>query len=539
MRHTAFLHAGFKYVFIPVDPEMPLIEERFPLRTCTRNDVLFIRHVWNTFGIEAVGTSKADKNRFLLSQMSQISNSNDAKSSQAMFELRNTLNKIEDDHLELTMMLMSLGSVTLATANSNKGARGIQLYHAGSAVKADVVEQELLNHRAMSLCNACNLPPNIIFGDCILAAREEYTEEYDEAASWRRCDFTLADCRSDAQWVLELRKNTRQDTREKSELVDVLKRIPDAPGPKHMQSGACEKYAWNQCDTDVEITFSPGALRSIRARKTDVTVRITATRLYVRLRGRMLMDSELYAEVDPDASYWTMIQTTFDLHITLRKKKIANRWYSVCGVGQSKHMDDVCKEESTTASKLSESSWPKQGNVVELHGLLSEPTLNGQRAEVVVEANHKQRVGVQLQDSVRRLSVQVQNLRAVEVSAATPKEPEALSQEVRSREVPSPEMPAVEVTPSTNIRHSEPPSLPTRRKRHRWVAALGVYYIVGVAGRFLWQTSSGSGAATHIPSHAIRLGPGAQQAIADRHAFHPIASRLHGERIGHAWDSRR
>ncbi|CAK0860330.1 unnamed protein product, partial [Prorocentrum cordatum] len=180
-----------------------------------------------------------------------------------------------------------------------------------------------LNSRANALCAACGLPPKSLRGPCFLSRTEEFMPDGNENPSWRRCDFRLADCRSDAAWVQELREGRERSGARADEDRKWFESLED--GDEQLPSGGNKDYSWSQTDDEVEVTFSPAAFRGIRATKRDVTVRISARSLFVRLRGRVLASGPLHAEVDPLESTWTYSQGSYELQVTLAKVSPALR----------------------------------------------------------------------------------------------------------------------------------------------------------------------------------------------------------------------
>jgi hypothetical protein len=100
--------------------------------------------------------------------------------------------------------------------------------------------------------------------------------------------------------------------------------LPDGGGA--LPSGSTEAYSWVQSEEEVEVVFSPGPFRGICATRRDLTVRIGRKSLFVRLRGRLLLDATLSGEVDTGSSYWTFGQDKYELQVTLVKVASCKTW---------------------------------------------------------------------------------------------------------------------------------------------------------------------------------------------------------------------
>lgn len=399
---------AFAYVRIPAALELPIEQETFPHEVTHHSDFRFIRHLRVSLGCQAVDAGGSCRGQLLEDLFgSEAAQGADVKEFAMEKEsLRKGLELIEDQQLELLLSLSELGFVHLTQPDLALGTTGKTIVHGGLAA-ANLP----LNERAMELCSACGFPPKPLHGPCFVTCTEAYLESGDNNPGWRRCDLLLRDCSTDAPWVQELRYHREKSGFREADEREWLASLPDsasAPPP----SGANDTYTWHQADGDVEINFSRSPFSGIRAVKRDVTVRITSKHVFVRLRGRVLLNAELFSEIDPGQSCWTYIQARHELTVLLVKSDPSALWPDLCvqsvGGGGKETQDELVMAPDKEHVCCAE---PSTGQRVMLYGL-KDDKLNGECGEVLPCSQGQLpagRVGVRL-ESGREVAVRREHL---------------------------------------------------------------------------------------------------------------------------------
>lgn len=172
------------------------------------------------------------------------------------------------------------------------------------------------NTRVSGLVQACGYPAQTFRGDCFVGRVFDDTED-----EWRRIDFTLKDCSSEAAWVLTTKK--QRENRSVGDLSSLAGKI-GVNSPAHITPGMLQdvaptgendKYKWRQAEDEVEVTFKTEGLTS--ADKKLVKVVFARQHLKVEAKGDVLIDSDLYGPTHADESTWTLSDGV--LQVTLSK----------------------------------------------------------------------------------------------------------------------------------------------------------------------------------------------------------------------------
>jgi len=174
----------------------------------------------------------------------------------------------------------------------------------------------------------------------------------DNNPSWRTCDFNLKDCSSEANWVKDAKRYREQSGLKAKADQMWFENLPEDKPP--LPAGEADQYVWQQSDEEVEVTFRSQLFRGIHATRRDVTVKIGALSLFVRLRGRVLLDAKLHREVKPSVSYWTFTQQTHELQISLVKEKREIAWTCLCSPVTTESAASEETTQSNSGSKQEE-----------------------------------------------------------------------------------------------------------------------------------------------------------------------------------------
>lgn len=178
------------------------------------------------------------------------------------------------------------------------------------------------NPRANGLARACGFPGQSFRGDIFISRIFDDNED-----EWRRVDFTLKDCSSEAAWV-----NKTKGQRSNKSSGDI-KRLADQVGatnPAHINpstmdegppKGETAQYAWRQTEDEVEVTFKKDGLQ--KGDKKLVKVTFSRQKLKVEVKGEVLIDAQLCQATQPDEATWTLSDSV--LQVTLSKAE-AESW---------------------------------------------------------------------------------------------------------------------------------------------------------------------------------------------------------------------
>lgn len=190
---------------------------------------------------------------------------------------------------------------------------GVSVYCDDKGVAKELEE----NCRASGLVQACGYPGQTFRGDVFIG--RVFDDNEDE---WRRIDFSLKDCSTDAHWV-QLCKKQRAN-RSSSDMASLASKVgannpahinPAMLGDQSAPGGDTEKYKWRQTEEEVEITFKKDGL--VKGDKKSVKVVFARERLKVEAKGEVLIDCKLSAPTDVDENTWTLHDG--ELQVTLTK----------------------------------------------------------------------------------------------------------------------------------------------------------------------------------------------------------------------------
>lgn len=286
------LPKDFAYVMIPVQGDME--ECRFPAVNELGTDP-FIEHLKTYFGRQG---ESADQD-LLLKQMSV----------HAKKDLRS---EVSPDLAAKIMLNPSLDIFPVSVPHKFNNTTAVSLYvdDKGQAKNLE------FNRRAMGIVQACGYPVQEFRGDIFLG------RVFDNDDDWRRVDFTLADCSSDAAWV----KSTKQ----------IREASGSAAAPTQMAATADQQQEWMQ---KMQLDSSKGTTKEVQwnqnleeitleilrsCKKEDLKVEFKQSWVKITICGDMIFEEELYGKVSVEDSTWTI--TDGMVMVVLMKQDEGTSW---------------------------------------------------------------------------------------------------------------------------------------------------------------------------------------------------------------------
>jgi len=291
---------GFKYVLIPCSANEDMKELEFETDITDLSSDTFRTHVEGFF---AALNQTADK-AVLMEQLQKrtgIDVQEKAKSGELM-----------EGALEKLMSATSVEIFPVLLPTKDTDFIGLSVYCDDKGVAKDLEE----NPRASGLVQSAGYPGQTFRGDVFIG--KVFDDNEDE---WRRIDFTLKDCSTDADWVQVCKK--QRSNRSSSDMASLASKV-GANNPAHINpamladsspSGDTDKYKWRQTEEEVEVTFKKEGLQ--KGDKKAVKVAFARERLKVEAKGEVLIDSKLHAPTNVDECTWTL--SDGELQVTLAK----------------------------------------------------------------------------------------------------------------------------------------------------------------------------------------------------------------------------
>jgi len=281
---------GFKYVYIPCDnskkmEELEYGEEIQTLETDTFRG--FVEKYYCNLG-QSVDRS------VLLKQLQERTGVN-------LEEKKVEMGEAAIDRL-LQSTSVEIFPVQLPTKASDFLAVSVYLDDKGVAKELEE------NTRVSGIVQACGYPGQTFRGDCFLG--RVFDDNEDE---WRRIDFTLKDCSTDAAWVGAVK--LQRANRSSSDMSSMANKIgmnqnnmahinPNTMKDQEKPTGETEVYRWQQADDEVEVTFKKEGIS--KADKSGVKVTFGRQKLKVEFKGEVLLDASLFGCVQADECLWTL-----------------------------------------------------------------------------------------------------------------------------------------------------------------------------------------------------------------------------------------
>ena len=162
------------YVLIPANNDEPMQEMQLPVPEQLEENISALTTALNSYYRATAGVASARGKQKLIDDM------------------RAKGNALGDDVLDRFAESQTCDIVQLLPSTAASGWMGVNLY----VDDKGVAKGSPLNARASAICGQCGLPTEVR-GDAFVA------KLWDDQEGFVRHDFTLADCASDAAWVVE------------------------------------------------------------------------------------------------------------------------------------------------------------------------------------------------------------------------------------------------------------------------------------------------------------------------------------------------
>lgn len=286
--------SGFKYVLVPAAASDAMQELTFDGISDLSNDE-FILHLKQFF----TNLGKGVDREILLKNMAE-------HAKKSVDDLRKEL---DPNVLSGICELQGIDIFPVMVPAKEFGYMAVSLYVDDKGIAKNLP----LNHRAVSLIKACGYDDQQFRGDVF------FSRIYDcEEDAWKRVDFTMKDCSSDAQWMEQCRQQRKKANSAQSlkDLQDTMNLDPNnmlkIEPNKKPPGGETEEYHWSDKGEEVEVKIKREAVK-----KTDVKVTFKEQQLKVQVASEVLLDVKLFARIECSDSTWTIMDG--GLEITLIK----------------------------------------------------------------------------------------------------------------------------------------------------------------------------------------------------------------------------
>jgi len=291
---------GFKYVFIPASASDDMQELDFEKDVATLEEDTFRTFVENFFA-----RAGATADRGVLLQQLKDRTGVDIQEKTDKGEMPN----------EMLDKLLSASSVEIFPVQlptKETGFHAVSVYLDDKGVAKSLEE----NVRVSGLVQACGYPGQTFRGDCFVGRVFDDTQD-----EWRRMDFTLKDCSTDADWIQQTK--LQRANRKSGDLQNLANSIgannPAQINPSMMAEspkGETADYSWKQSEDEVEVTFKQEGLQ--KGDKKYVKVAFGRKRLKVSVKDQVIIDSPLAGNTTEDECTWTLSDGI--LQVTLVKE---------------------------------------------------------------------------------------------------------------------------------------------------------------------------------------------------------------------------
>lgn len=291
---------GFKYVFIPASTNDSIQELEFPENVDNIEKDLFRESLEKYYS--SLGES-IDR-EVLLGQLK-------ARTGVDLSEKLGS-GEVSDEQVDKLMHSASVEIFPVQLPTRETNFQAVSVYCDDKGVAKELEE----NPRMSGLVQACGFPAQTFRGDCFVGRIYDDTEDV-----WKRIDFTLKDCSSDAPWVIQNKR--ARESRNINDMSSMASKLgvnqPVKITPESLEDtsakGETDEYKWVQNSDEVEITFKAEGLQ--KGDKKLVKVVSARQRLKVEIRGETYFDHALHGPTDVDVNTWTLSDGV--LQVTLAK----------------------------------------------------------------------------------------------------------------------------------------------------------------------------------------------------------------------------
>lgn len=296
---------GFKYVLIPASANDSMQQLEYSTAVDDLSKDSFREFVEKYFS----GLGQSVDRSLLLKQLQERTGMD--------LEEKRATGEVPAEALDRLLASTSVEIFPVMMPTRETAFEGVSVYCDDKGVAKGLEE----NERASGLVRACGYPGQTFRGDCFVGRVFDDTEDV-----WRRVDFLLRDCSTDAAWVAATRGQRQgRSSGDLAALAGQLgARSPARIGPEALEAaptGETEAYRWRQTDEEVEVTFKKEGLQ--RGDKKLVRVAFARQRVTVDVKGEVLLDAELCGRTHPDESTWTLSDGVLQLSLA---KADAESW---------------------------------------------------------------------------------------------------------------------------------------------------------------------------------------------------------------------
>jgi len=290
---------GFKYVFVPCDASEPMQELEYKDNVESLEEDTF-RQFCETY-FAKLGQS-VDR-EVLLKQLQERTGVN--------LEEKTSKGEMSGEALDRLLSATSVEIFPVQLPVKDYEFNGVSVYCDDKGVAKELQE----NTRVSGIVQACGYPGQTFRGDCFIGRVKDDNED-----EWRRIDFTLKDCSTDASWVADVKK--QRANRSSSDMTSMASKMgvnnPAHINPAMLQDaeakGETEQYRWRQVDDEVEITFKKDGIS--KSDKSAVKVSFARQKLKVEVKGEVLLDGSLYSTTHADESTWTLSDGVLQVNLS-------------------------------------------------------------------------------------------------------------------------------------------------------------------------------------------------------------------------------
>lgn len=291
---------GFKYVFVPASPNDDMQEMEYETDISELEKDTFRTFVENFF---AAAGQTADR-EILLNQLKERTG----------VDIKEKADKgeMDDKMLDKLLSASSVEIFPVQLPTKETGFQAVSVYLDDKGVAKNLEE----NVRVSGLVQACGYPGQTIRGDCFIGRVFDDTED-----EWRRMDFCLKDCSTDAEWIhtTKLQRANRKSGDLQSMANSIGVNNPARIDPSMLADaapkGETADYSWKQSEDEVEVTFKKEGLQ--KGDKKYVKVAFGRKRLRVEVKEEVIIDSTLAGNTTADECTWTLSDGV--LQVTLAK----------------------------------------------------------------------------------------------------------------------------------------------------------------------------------------------------------------------------
>lgn len=296
---------GFQYVLVPASASDDMQELTFTGKSELGDDH-FLKHLKAYFGSMGKGV---DRN-VLLKNMAE----------HAKKDVKELTEGINATVLDGICQSEALSIFPVMTPTKATGFYTVSLYCDDKGIAKDLP----LNERAIGIVKSCGYDNQLYRGD-VFFSRVHDNEPANEP--WRRVDFTMKDCSSEAKWLLQTREQRKNASSPEAahslqglqQTVQNSDEAKPAPQSYKVAKGETEAYSWEDKGEEVEII-----VKGKDFKKSDVKITFKTKHLTVKIGSEVVFDEELYGNVSCEDCTWTLVDGGIDVTLLKRSALVWN-----------------------------------------------------------------------------------------------------------------------------------------------------------------------------------------------------------------------